>query len=105
MFGNSYQVGVRGEHVYDRPRKKLTEQKAQGGGADSAEQGVFQGTDYPVVLFGSEIISHNRLHALIESHDDHKEQERNPVDNSECTHIHVATEVFQAVVDEQHHQA
>ena len=100
VLGNVYQVGIRREHVYDCSRKELAEQETQSSGTDGAENGVFQGADHPVVLFRSEIVAYDRLHSLVKTHDDHKKQERNPVNDTECTYIHIASEGFEAVVDE-----
>ena len=55
----------------------------------------------PGILAGSEIVSCNRLHPLIESHDDHHEKETQPVDDAVSADGQVSAVFEKLVVDEE----
>ncbi len=77
-------------------RKNLTNQKTKSSDNGSAKNRIFQNPDNPVRLPGSEIVSGNRLHALIKSHHNHDKQKHHPVDNTVCPDIHIPSMIFQS---------
>ena len=88
--------GTREEHAHDEARVSYDKRTFNG---------KVQHLQYAVVLFRAVVVAGNRLHALVEAHDDHQEKENQPVHDAVGADRQVAAIALELVVDENHHEA
>ena len=94
---------VRGKDARHGPGQENGENKAD----DHYQRGPAGGFEvhFPqaAVLPGAVIVSRDGLHALVQAHHHHDEQERDAVHDAVCANGQVTAPFYQLLVDEQHH--
>ena len=99
LGGQLQQSFMGGEDGNGKFRHQFADQESGNGHCGSPVDGKFQHPVYPVELLCAEVISGNGLHALVQSHHNHDEQEDDAVHNAECTDGEVAVIFFQPFID------
>ena len=99
------QLIVGREEAYNEFWEELADQEAEGCDTDTPFCCQLRHVDYAMELSGAEIVSCDRLHSLVESHDDHDEEEYDTVHDAVGSDRHVATVFFQSPVDQQDDKA
>ena len=85
--------------------QQLAQQESERGDAGRADDGEFEHVHQTVVLPCAEIVACDGLHPLVEPHDDHHEEEGQPVDDTVGPDHQVAAVLFEPLVDEDDDEA
>ena len=102
LDGQPDQLLVGGEQRHGHMREKLADDETRRGNGHGADDRQAQHPQHAVVLPGTEIVARNGLHALVHTHDDHHEDEGQPVHEAVGADHQVAAVGFQALVDQDH---
>ena len=51
------------------------------------------------------VISHDRLHTLLDTHDNHHKEEYKPIGHTESGNLHISTIAQELVIEYNHHKA
>lgn len=94
------QLFVGREEAYDEFREELAGQETEGRDTNTPFRRQFRHVDNAVELPGAEVISCDRLHSLVETHDDHDEEEDDAVHDAVGPDRHVAAVLFQSPVNQ-----
>lgn len=96
------QLRIVRENRHRQARRQFADQESERGDAGSADDRQFQHPIHPVELPGTVIIPSNGLHTLIDAHDDHHEEESQPIDDTVSTDIEIAAVLLESLVDQNH---
>ena len=99
------QFGVMREEQDHPPRHELPEQEHAAHNHRGADGSQFERAQHTVVLPGAVVVANDRLHTLVESHDDHCEHEDEPVDYAVGGNSYVTSVRLELVVEDDHHKA
>lgn len=98
------EFGIFGEEAHHHLGTYHAEAKTNKADSHSTHDGRFVGCYRTAELTRTIVVSHNGLHALIDTLRHHDEDEDNAIADAIGRHVVVATVFFESVVDEQYHQ-
>lgn len=99
------QLRIGRKHADDHRREQLTEQKPCCRHPYRPLHRQLRHFRHTRILAGTEVITGNRLHPLVEPHDDHNKEEYHPVHDPVCTDRHITAMLFQSPVNQYYNQA
>ena len=98
------QLRIGRKHADDQRREQLTEQKPCCRHPYRPLHRQLRHFRHTRILAGTEVITGNRLHPLVEPHDDHNKEEYHPVHDPVCADRHIAAMLFQSPVNQYYDQ-
>ncbi len=98
-----YEHGVRGENAHHGPGKEFGKNKAEHHHQTGPAGGFEVHLPHAAVLPGAVVVPRNGLHALVEAHHNHHEEEGDAVHDAIRADGQVSAPLHQLLVDEQHH--
>lgn len=99
------QLRIGRKHADDHRGEQLTEQKPCCRHPYRPLHRQLRHFRHTRILAGTEVITGNRLHPLVEPHDDHNKEEYHPVHDPVCTDRHITAMLFQSPVNQYYNQA
>ena len=94
-----------GEHPHHQRGAALAQQEDNSRGEGAQQRRKREGAQHAVVLLRAVVVADNRLHALVEAHDNHRKDEHQSVDNAIRGDGYIAAVAFELVVDDDDHEA
>ena len=104
MRGEGNDVFVSSEDERGDTRYKFSYQETNGCDQCSCKHSVVQHSPYAVILVSAPVVTSYGLHALVEAHHYHQEEEYHTIYYAVCCKSVVATIFLHTAVDEQYHQ-
>ena len=99
------QFGIRSKNTHHPVGEEHTHNKAESSDAGCIDYRQFQSLDDTGMLSGSEVITRNGLHSLVQSHYNHYDDKYQPVDNAESADSQIAAILFQSLIDKDYDEA
>ena len=91
------QCGVMREHTRHQTRETLAQDKHNAHDGRRVDRGKVEHAQHTVVLLGAVVVPGDRLHTLIETHDDHREDKSQTVNHTIRRNRQVAPEVLHCI--------
>ena len=99
------QLGIVRKGRHRQPGRQLAHQEPGARDARGTDDRQPQHAQHTVVLPRTEVITRNGLHPLVDAHDDHHEEESQPIDDTVSTDIEIAAVLLESLVDEDDNHA